>query len=145
MKCLKKSVSWFICRELDSGGRYNNFSSVFDTIEYRVLNILFAYDLKRPILILLQSYLIQRQKYVFYNGVQSGEIHPTTGVPQESNFGPLLFILYINNLQLSLPSPVLHMPIIWNYVCILLTMTKYQNFSATCVQFWIGTQNIDDS
>ena len=45
--------------------------------------------------------LIQRKQYLEFNGVQSNLLNINCGVPKGSILGPILFLLYINDIQNS--------------------------------------------
>ena len=47
------------------------------------------------------SYLTERQQYIDYNETSSSLEHISTGVPQTPILGPLLFIIYINDIAHS--------------------------------------------
>ena len=79
-----------------------DLSKAFDTLDHNILlEKLKHYGIHDTALALFESYLSNRQQYVEYNGTESTLEYITTGVPQGSILGPLLFIIYINDIAQS--------------------------------------------
>ena len=71
----------------------------FDTVNHEILlKKLEHYGIRGNALIWFKSYLANRKQYVSLNGECSESKYITCAVPQGSCLGPLLFLIYINDL-----------------------------------------------
>jgi hypothetical protein len=78
---------------------FMDLSKAFDTLDHNILlKKLAFYGLDDTSLLLFNSYLSNRYQYVTLEGHESQMSSIKTGVPQGSILGPLLFIVYINDI-----------------------------------------------
>ena len=74
-----------------------DISKAFDTINHKILlDKLQYYGLEGPTQKLFNSYLTNKKQYVELGDIKSKTLKISTGFPQWSILGPLLFIIYIN-------------------------------------------------
>ena len=95
-----------ITQEFDKGhipiNIYLDLSKAFDTLDHNILlHKLSHYGVKNTAFDLFKSYLSNRKQYVELINSRSAYAPLHVGVPQGSILGPLLFIIYVNDITAS--------------------------------------------
>ena len=84
-----------------------DFSKAFDSVPHQRLLLKFNYyGITGNSVSWIENFLLYRTQYVQVSGTRSSWISVTPGVPQDTVIGPLLFLIYINDIVHNLNSKI---------------------------------------
>jgi hypothetical protein len=128
-------------------GTFIDLQKAFDTVDHSILlEKLKYYGIRGLANNWFRSYLSDRRQFVSINGADSKLLFNKIGVPQGSVFGPLLFILYINDLRFSVSNSIVHhfaddtnLLTISNSIN---SLNKMINYDLKCLTNWLKANKI---
>ena len=86
-------------------GMYFDLQKAFDTVDHKILlEKLYNCGIRGIVHDWFQNYLSNRKQFVSINNIDSNLGNINCGVPQGSVLGPLLFLIYVNDIANASPN-----------------------------------------
>jgi len=124
-----------------------DLQKAFDTVDHSILiSKLNHYGIRGLPLSWFKSFLSQRSQFVSISGVNSSTKYIAHGVPQGSVLGPLLFLIYINDLKKAIPFSTVNLfaddTMLFFSNPSLKSLTKKLNIDLKCLTNWLNSNKI---
>ena len=129
-------VHWRLA-QMFGGWQWHNMHSVFrlsQIVQFRPLVVKLTSYRLNCMIIRIKHYLAERTQVVAVDGFESNPLPVLSGVPQGSIPGPLLFLLYINDLPNAVQDTIIPEPLCW----------WYSTLPNCCVCSWLSPSAASD-
>ena len=125
---LVEDVTYSLHNKIGTDITYFEFAKAFDTVNHDILlaKLKYKFKIEERMLKFLCNYLSSRKQRVFLSNKFSSTLQVMSGAPQGSILGPLLFILFINDIYESI-SPETNISLYADDTKIWRNMNSYQD------------------